>query len=70
VRVQGPFWMWIATLAGAIYAGYPSQCVLHKPSKPLLSNVPCLRNLAAVAAWPSQRWHRCPVTTLPLEPCP
>jgi hypothetical protein len=24
-RLEGPFWAWIATLAGAIYAGYPSH---------------------------------------------
>ncbi len=36
--VQGPFWLWIATLAGAIYAGYPSHwCAtpflhLHPPA--------------------------------------
>lgn len=25
-RLEGPFWVWVATLAAAIYAGYPSQC--------------------------------------------
>lgn len=24
-RLEGPFWAWIATLAAALYAGYPSQ---------------------------------------------
>lgn len=24
-HLEGPFWLWIATLAGAIYAGYPSH---------------------------------------------
>lgn len=24
-RLEGPFWVWVATLAAAIYAGYPSQ---------------------------------------------
>ena len=28
-RLEGPFWAWVATLAAAIYAGYPSQCALH-----------------------------------------
>lgn len=24
-RLEGPFWAWVATLAGAIYAGYPAH---------------------------------------------
>ena len=32
---QGPFWLWIATLAGAMYAGYPSHwCAAGTPPPP------------------------------------
>ncbi len=31
--LQGPFWVWMATLAGAMYAGYGLEwCVPNCPS--------------------------------------